>query len=389
MTSRLPPLLAGVLLLGVADSMIGPYLVLFGADEAGLTPLQVGVFMSLIAASGLAVSTWLGRRFDRTTGRWPALVAVIAPAAGYLALTTTTSYALLLLIGGALLGAGMAAFPQLFALARTHLDGPAGESNGAGRRGTPLLRSVWSLAWAIGPMIGAAVLAWRGYPGLLACTALAFASVALPLLLLGPAPAPAPAPAPERDAGRRTGRTVLLAAASFTLFHTAMLAGSVALPLYVTRTLALSDGAVGLLFSVCALVEIPAALALVLLPERIRRRRVILAGMAVFVGYFGLVAAGATLPQLVGTQLARGVAIAVVGALGITYMQDLLPGATGRATTLFANTLTLGSLVSGVLAGAAVQTLGARTALLLCGALAVAGFALLAMVRVPSLETVG
>ncbi|MFF5228094.1 MFS transporter [Dactylosporangium sp. NPDC000521] len=375
--SRLPPLLAGVLLLGIADSMIGPYLVLFGTDAARLTPLQAGVFMSLIAASGLAVSTWLGRRFDRSNGRWPALVAVAAPAAGYLALTTTTSYALLLLIAAGLLGAGMAAFPQLFALARTHLDGRSG---GGSRRGTPLLRSVWSLAWAIGPMIGAAVLAWQGYRGLLALTALAFAVVALPVLLLGPTPAPAPHPA-AGGGGRRTGRTVLLAAGSFTMFHTAMLAGSVALPLYVTRTLDLPDGDVGLLFSVCALVEIPAALALVLLPARVRRRRMILAGMVVFVGYFALVAASVNLPQLVGTQVARGVAIAVVGALGITLMQDLMPGATGRATTMFANTLTFGSLVSGVLGGGAVQALGPRAALLLCGALAAAGCVLLALAR--------
>src|SRR5215207_2674210 len=88
-------LLAGVLVLGIADSMIGPYLVLFGADQAGLSPLQVGVFVSLIAVSGLAVSTWLGRRYDRSASRWPAFVAVAAPAAGYLALTTTTNYALL------------------------------------------------------------------------------------------------------------------------------------------------------------------------------------------------------------------------------------------------------------------------------------------------------
>src|SRR3954463_15107183 len=101
--SRLAPLLAGVMLLGIADSMIGPYLVLFGADQAHLTPLQVGVFMSLIAVSGLAVSTWLGHRYDRSAGRWPAFAAVVAPAAGYLALTTTTSYALLLLIAAVFL----------------------------------------------------------------------------------------------------------------------------------------------------------------------------------------------------------------------------------------------------------------------------------------------
>ncbi|MGC9669545.1 sugar efflux transporter [Planosporangium sp. 12N6] len=382
--SRLPQLVGSVLLLGIADSMIGPYLVLFGADQAHLSPLQVGVFMSLIAVNGLVVSTWLGRRYDRSASRWPAFVALAAPAVGYLALTTTTSYALLLLVAAGFLGAGMAAFPQLFALARTHLDR---STDSAARRGTPALRSVWSLAWAIGPMIGAAVLARQGYRGLLIFTALAFTLVALPLLLLGATPAPPPRTAASRT-GTRLTRPVLLAATSFTLFHTAMLAGSVALPLYVTRTLGRPDRDVGLLFSVCALVEVPVALSLVLLPARARKQRVILLGMLTFVAYFLLVAVSSTVPLLIGTQLARGTAIAVTGSLGITYMQDLIPGATGRATTLFANTLTIGSLISGLVAGATAQALGYRATLVLCGVLAAVGCVLLVSAR-PSVSTAG
>ena len=375
--SRFPTLLAGVLLLGIADSMIGPYLVLFGADRAGLSAFQVGVFLSLIAVSGLAVSTWLGRRYDRSAARWPALLAVAAPAAGFLALTTTTRYALLLLIGAGLLGAGMAAFPQLFTLARTHLDHAGGA---VARRGTPALRATWSLAWALGPLAGAAVLAWRGYDALMVLTAVAFALVAVPVLLLGRTPAP-----PHhalRETGRdRLTRPMLLVAASFTLFHTAMLAGSVALPLYGTRTLARPESDVGLLFSICAVVEIPAALSVLLLPARVARRAVILLGMALFTAYFVLVAISDSMPQLIATQVARAVALAVVGALGITYVQDLLPHATGRATTLFANTLTTGSLISGVLAGATAQALGYRAALLLCGVLAAVGGVLFAAAR--------
>jgi MFS transporter, SET family, sugar efflux transporter len=176
---------------------------------------------------------------------------------------------------------------------------------------------------------------------------------------------------------------MLLAAASFTLFHTAMLAGSVVLPLYLTRTLERPDHDVGLLFSVCALVEVPAALSLMLLPARVRKQWVILLGMVLLVAYFLLVAASSSMPLLIGTQVARGAALAVVGALGITYAQDLLPRATGRATALFANTLTTGSLISGILADATAQALGYRAALLLCGALSAVGYVLLASARRP------
>jgi MFS transporter, SET family, sugar efflux transporter len=365
-------LLLSVLALGVAEAMIGPYLVLFGTGTAHLSALQAGVFLSLISASGLAMSTWLGRRYDRCASRWPALVAVGAAATGYAALTRTTSYPVLLLIAAALLSAGTATFPQIFALARTHHDEARGR---AARRWTSALRSTWSLAWAIGPIIGAALLASGGYHRLLASTALTFALAAGPLLLLGRTPRPAGDKHGHSDDGRLT-RSTLLAAASFTCFHTAMRSGSVVLPLYATGTLHRSAGDVGLLFTVCALVEIPAALAMMLLPGGFRRMG-IAAGMMLFAAYFVLVATATTMPALIGAQLARGVAVASVGTLGITFVQDLAPRSPGRATTLFANTLTAGALVSGVLAGATVQALGYRPTLLTCAALTVAGCVLL------------
>jgi MFS transporter, SET family, sugar efflux transporter len=326
----LPGLLIGVLLLGIADSMSGPYLVLFGADRAHLAPFAIGVFVSLIAVSGMAVSTWLGRRYDRAPSRAPALLAIAASSLGYSLLTTTASYGLLLVIAAILLGTGIAAFPQLFALARGQLDRDA---EGASARGTPALRSVFSLAWAVGPMVGAAVLAWQGFTGLFLVTSIVFGLVALPVLLLAPPnavsrTAVAPSVGPAQPA-----RPLLPVVLSFGLFYTAMFSGSVALPLYVTGVLQRPDSDVGLLFSVCALVEVPAALGLMLLPTRVSRRRVIQLGMVLFVVYFAIVTASTTFLVLVVAQAARGVAISVVGVLGITYFQDLLPNGAGRATT--------------------------------------------------------
>jgi SET family sugar efflux transporter-like MFS transporter len=173
---------------------------------------------------------------------------------------------------------------------------------------------------------------------------------------------------------------MLLAGGGFTCFHTAMLSGSVVLPLYVTGSLHKPDSQVGLLFTVCALVEIPAALATMLIPAN-ARKLVILSGMALFAVYFVLVAGATSMPALIGTQLARGIALAAVGTLGITYVQDLAPHSPGRATTLFANTLTIGSLVSGLLAGTIIQALGYRPALGTCAALTVSGCVLLMAVR--------
>jgi hypothetical protein len=63
---------------------------------------------------------------------------------------------------------------------------------------------------------------------------------------------------------------------------------------------------------------------------------------------------GSKLPRLLVSVLL------LWGSAGITYVQGLLPRATGRATALFANTLTTDSLISGILAGVTATDLDPR-----------------------------
>ena len=66
--ARIPffmPLAAATLMLGVAMSFTAPYLSLFGVEQAGMTPRMLGLFMTLIAASGVATSAWAGKWSDR------------------------------------------------------------------------------------------------------------------------------------------------------------------------------------------------------------------------------------------------------------------------------------------------------------------------------------
>jgi MFS transporter, SET family, sugar efflux transporter len=361
------PLAVAVLLLGIADSMVGSYLVLFAADEAGMTPLQIGVFATAPAAGGIVVSWRLGRRFDRRPARAYTVAVTALAGLGLALMTRTTSFAVLVLLALVLLGGHSAAFPQLFAMARVMLG-----SGGFGQRSAPLLRSAWSLAWGVGPLIGAALMVHAGFTTILASAA---TLLFLTAVVVGVAlPRPVAPVAPESrtgESGVGGGRTALLTL-SIALFFTAMFAGSVALPLFVTRDLHEAASSVGVLFSVCAFVEVVAALVLATVPERVSQRALILGGMGAFVLYFllTLVAGGMTL--LIIGQVARGIAIAVVGSAGIRFFQELLAPATGRATTLFSNASTAGMLVAGVLAGASVSMFGYTVTLALCAALAAA-----------------
>jgi SET family sugar efflux transporter-like MFS transporter len=364
-------LAAGLLLLGVADSMVGSYLVLFAADGAGLNPLQVGVFVSAPAVGGIVVSWLVGRRFDQRPTRTYTVAVTALGGVGLALMTMTKSFPVLVLLAVLLLGGLSAAFPQLFAMARVIL----GDSQ-AGQRSAPLLRSAWSLAWAIGPLLGAAVLTRAGFTTVLWTAAGVLACTSLLVALAVPALQPAGQRRVDERADARASApgpavlTVVLLTGSIALFFTAMYAGSVALPLYVTRGLHEVASAVGVLFSVCAAVEVVAALVLAVLPTGFSQRMLILTGMGSFVVYFVLTVLAHGMTLLVVGQVARGVAIAVVGAAGIRFFQDLLAPATGRATTLFSNASTAGSLVAGTLAGAAVRSFGYTVTLLLCAATA-------------------
>ena len=354
-------LFAAVLLLGIGDSMVNSYIVLFGADVVGLTPVQIGVWTSVFAIAGMAIGWWLGRLFDRRPARAYAIVVILLAAVGYALLPRVSSFLVLLLMAATMLGAMGAAFPQLFVLARSVL----GEGT-AGQRSAPLLRSAWSLAWAIGPLLGALVLSRGGYSWLLWAAAAVFLAAALTVLVV---------PRPESVAVAKSspGRTPVLLALSVALFFGAVFAGGLALPLFVTRALHQPPAAVGVLFSVCAAVEVVATLGLAVVPARVSQRGVLLGGFASLVCYYAVTVGSSGFLTLVIGQVFRAVGIAIVAGAGIRYFQELLAPATGRATTLFANACTAGLLLSGVLSGAAVEHFGYRTTLLLCGVTAALG----------------
>jgi MFS transporter, SET family, sugar efflux transporter len=362
-----------VLLIGLADSTAGPYLALFGANEAGLEPVALGVFLSLISCCGIVLSLLLGRWFDRHPSRWPALVALASGALGYAFLSLSTHYALLAVITG-LLGGGMAAFPQLFALAKRSLDR---FDEGAAQHGISTLRAIWSLAWAIGPAIGGTLLVQFGFRGLYLTTALCFGLAVLPLLAPRP-PVSAYHHSPDLPDGLRAApRSIWLSVASFTLFHMAMFMGSIALPIHVTRGLHGSEGDVGLMFSLCALLEIPVMLAAGALTQRFGSGLLIRAGFALFVLYFAVATVVVSPAYMLASQLIRAAGIGVVACLGIIHFQTLMPRQIGSATTLYANTASIGMILAGVVSGGWAHFFGYRSVFLLCGALSGVGWALL------------
>lgn len=281
-----------------------------------------------------------------------------------------------------------------------------------GRRAASLLRSGWSLSWAIGPLLGAALVPLVGFKGVL-WVAVILLALMLPVIALIPSlrtPTPPPpgiahqttADAPvqleavEASTGPRakadqleapaarpalSRAKVAMLTASITIFFGTMFAGSIALPLYATRGLGQSEALVGWMYSLCAVVEIVAALGVAALPQRISQRALITAGMLALAGHFALVVLADDAVLLLVSQVPRGVAIAVVGAAGIRFFQDVMAPATGFASTLFSTGSDAGFLLSGLLGGLAVQQLGYLQSLGVFGVVAVVGAGLFVAAR--------
>jgi SET family sugar efflux transporter-like MFS transporter len=360
------PLFTASVLCGFRDSMSLPYNTLFAVERAHMGPLAVGAFLTVRAAGAIAMSLLLAGWYDRRPSLQPLLLAFAAGSLGYVLQTITTDFFLLCLISAVPLGLGAAAFPLLFAVAKTQ----AAEANPlAAARSITFLRASFSLAWGVGPALGALIVREDNYNALFWVSALFSGLAFLPLTLKTVKARPSVAVA----AAPRLGAAVTLAAGSLTLFSMAIAVGTVALPIAITMDFAGSKSDVGLAMSVCALLEVPVMMAIAVWPSFFHGYKGMALGFVALALYF--VAAGLVPSSggLVTAQVLRAIGIGFVSCIGISYLQDLMPNRVGAASALFANTGQIGNLIAGLVAGIWAQAYSYHSLFWLCAGVSVAG----------------
>ena len=267
---------------GLADAISGPYIVLFLVDQAGLSPLSLSAILTARALSGIAFSMVFGAWIDRRTSVAPLLLALAGSAIGYALLGFTTDFVALLVIAALPVAIGAAAFSQSIALAKRNFGQASPHTV---NRAIGVLRASWSLAWAIGPAIGASDRRGRLSRRLLRQrrlgrdrpATLAVVQTRVALADAGHAHRPKPA---------NGGPAIALAFAALALFHTAMFLGSIPLPIVLTTSLGGSESDVGITMSLCAALEIIVMGALIWRPPGRRERAAIVIGFAAFIVYF-------------------------------------------------------------------------------------------------------
>ncbi|MPV54959.1 MFS transporter [Burkholderia sp. HI2761] len=382
------PLSAAALMLGVAMSFTAPYLSLFGVEAAGMSPLLAGVFMTLIAASGVVASTWAGRWSDRRDRHRPLLVVSLAAAAlGFALLCVLRTHGPVIAAGTILLGAGAVSLSQIFSFARAVLP----VADDAQRElASAALRTMLSIAWVFGPALGALILAQTGFTGLFLAASVGFVACAAIVARI-PEPVRRPtaahvravdraaAPPDEATAGVAAPRaSVLRTLVALALIGLAANATMIVLPLYIVRGLGGTPTNVSAALGLAALLEIPMMLWLGVRSTRLDKARWLMACALVHAAYFIGLAAVSRVDAILPLQLLSACVVAITSCLGMTRVCDLMPSRPGTATAMFFSTARVGSIASGVLSGACVDLFGYRATFAGCCGLALVAFALLA-----------
>jgi SET family sugar efflux transporter-like MFS transporter len=363
---------------GLSDAISGPYIVLFLVDEAHLGPLSLSAILTARALSGIAFGTAFGAWVDRRMSVAPLLIALGGSTLGYALLASTTNFALLLIIAAVPIAISAAAFSQSIALVKRNFEHASLHTTS---RAIGVMRASWSLAWAIGPAIGAAVAAAFGFRAVFLTSAASGAIALATLAFVRARPVSGEALHRDRRKSPNGGLTIALAFTALALFHTALFMGSIPLPIVVTSSLGGAQTDVGLMFSLCAALEIVVMGALIWRPLRRGERAAIAAGFAAFVAYYVALVLARSVGPVFWAQILRAISIALVTYLGIGFLQSLMPHRAGAAAALFSNAAQVGSVVAALGVGALAQAFGYASVFVVCACLSGAGLVMICLVR--------
>lgn len=352
-------------LIGLTTSLTTPFIPVFVTRSLHATPSELGTFLFVMAGTAVVTNAIFGMLSDRgCSQRGLLLTASMAGLAAALIFAVSRSYLLLLVVAGTLTPCGASLVPQVFAAARRRLGTARGPSVHS-RLAT--LRAQFSVAWVIGPVAGAAILAAWGFRGLFAAVGLTFAAVFVMCVNLADMPT---LPSAQAASGTPVGPWRMLGMSGvFLAMQTASSIGALALPLLITRDLRASTTTVGVTAGLAAVLEIPLMLALGWASKRISPLTLLCAGAAAGGAYYAVVAAATQVWQVVTAQILSALFVSTVMGLGIGLFQDISTKRGGSATAWYINIIRVSSMIAGPVVGYG-QWFGTRmvflTASLLC-----------------------
>lgn len=356
-----------MILQGMGISLTAPFLSIYFTDELGVSIGMFGIYLAVTLIAGIWVSTLIGRRSDLGLNRksiflFSTLFSVLAYC-GYLFIKDFSILFIYMTVFTALGAPGM---PQLFAISREAVN----KSNSTDHAfANSTLRSAFSLGFITGPLVGTLLIAAVGFEGIFLGTIGVFLLVALLVLLFLKSNTElksSHANVQVKSFRLSQNRNIMIPFLILVLMYIAHWTSSLNTALFITNNLGGTTNDVGLISSICAALEIPFMLMLGLLSAKYSNRIIMLWGAIVGVAYYIVVLISGEMWQMIAAQVLLAVFVAVISAIGISYIQDLLPNMPGYASTLYSNSSTIGRLIGSLVGGGVATIVGYRYSFVLC-----------------------
>lgn len=364
-------------LVGVAVSLSGPFLSLFCTEVIGMSTAAFGIFMAMNSLSGVVVNTLIAKRSDSGLDRkYIIAVATVSSALGSASYLVFHNYYILLIVVAVLSGCGAPAMPQIFAYAREAANDSQSDDK---TFATSTLRSLFSLGFVIGPLIGTVVLSQVGFSGLFIGTSTLFLIIAsIVFFLLKRKPVAITNQATRQSTGLLAQRKDLLKPfIAFILLYAANWTYNINTPLFIVHKLHGTPQDVGLVISLCAGLEIPLMIGLGALAKKFPNRLLMMVGCLIAMVYYIIMGVSSQIWQLIAAQILQASFIAIVMGIGLSYFQDLMPDSPGIATTIYSNASSLGVLVGNLSGGFVAQVAGYRNVYWVCLVIVAVSFTML------------
>lgn len=344
------------LILGMAGALQMPVVSLFLTQEIGASPFMVGMFYTINALAGVGVSQLMARKSDAGGNRRRLILLCCSVAiANALLFAFSRDYRILVSLGVILSALATTAMPQLFALARQYSVGAEFDVI----KFTTRMRAQISISWVIAPPVAFFIIAHAGFTALYLMVALLF--VLGGVFVWSSLPAGDAQPRPAKLAETSASPAVRRSHEAWLLFAAlALLWGGdtmylIDMPIYISSLPGVGSSFAGWLLGCAAGLEILIMLFCSPVIKRFGARPMMLmaAGCSALF-YLGMTQAVSPW-ALVAIQVLNAVFIGIVGALGMLYLQELMPDSPGTASTLYSNSIATGAIFAGLLQGAISQ----------------------------------
>lgn len=379
----------GLFISGIGVSSTMPQMTLFLVEELHLSTSVAGLYylVNLVApVSGFIV----GSLSDRIRNRLVLYRCCAALAAlGWLAMSQADRPWQPFVIGAVALSLGGGAMGQLFAATRDELSRHPTPMN---NRIVAAIRMAFSAGWIVGPVLGSWFGAEFGLRPLLLATAVCAIGQVVPLgtrrveRFVRPSPPvpptsrpttrpttrPTAAPAPDTAPASKLGLLVYLGCCVLVMNGDTMKFAY--LPLYMDRTLHLSDELRGAVIAIQPFLELLLMPLAARLADRFTPIRVLAGASLLGVGAHLCYATSTEVGGLFLGQILMSGVWACTAGLGITVAQQLYPQRVGLASSMYGSCLPLAGALGGSLGAFGVGSLGIPHVFFIPAVLTTCGF---------------